>query len=612
MKPLVLTSQNDGPEERSHSATSSNDILGIIERLSKLTCVRCGPEELIRKIINEVPGIVKVGRLSLMLLHREGLSVPASIGLPQQYMLIPDIEQAPVVRWVVENGIPLVVENANEDPRCTELGFEPNRYSSGAFISLPLTDKGKVIGVLNLTDRLDDGHFSNDEVRTLQVFSGFLSFALSNALLKKRLDLSRRRLRNRIVEIKILYKLVKSVSKALELEGLARLFVKLVPSILGVSRASIVLRDPASNRLFILESVGVGREFKQSSYLRSSPVIEWVIKNQKPLLVDDIANDLRFSDGHRDAHRDGYQRGSFISVPLFSNDQVIGVLSVSEKRRGKAFLHRDLKLVTLFGNQLGVTLANIYMVEEMRKRDRFKEEMNIARMIQQQFLPLVMPEFPGVDIAASLTSAEEIGGDFYHFIKRDDGRFSVFIGDVSGKGIPAALTMVLATSHMGEMARSSGNPTEFMKCAHRLLCHFTQGKQFITVAMLTLAPNGRSMEYCLAGHLPILHYRKKTGDIVDLAEGGMPLGLYLEYDDYPFEQIKLDPGDRLFLYTDGVIDARNRANGSFGVKAVKELILAHASESASILVDTIRNAISLHCTGMNPFDDTTLIGLGID
>ncbi|MBF0498717.1 MAG: SpoIIE family protein phosphatase [Candidatus Riflebacteria bacterium] len=426
---------------------AADKVLSLIERLSRLTCEHCSPEELIRRIINEVPAIVKIDRLSLMLIHREGLSTPASIGLPTQYTLISSLDQAPVIKWVVEHKASLNIDNTDEDPRCNELGLKSDRYSSGAFISIPLIDQNKVIGVLNLTDRLDKGIFSSDEVRTLEVFTGYLAFALSNSLLKKKLEASRRKLKHRI--------------------------------------------------------------------------------------------------------------------------------------------------------------------EELRKHDRLKEEMTIARMIQQQFLPLVMPEFPGIEVAAMLTSAEEIGGDFYNFIERDDGRFAIFIGDVSGKGIPAALTMILATSHMGEIARSASNPEVFMKCAHRLLCHYSQGHQYVTTAMLTIDPGCQSMEYCLAGHLPIMHYRAATRDIVELTEGGMPIGMYQEYDDYPFQCVKLEAGDRLLLYTDGVIDARNRLNKAFGAGTLKKLLIESGTKNVNCIVDEIRKAIANHTAGVNLFDDTTLIGLAI-
>lgn len=589
-----------------------NDMIEVLEKLGRLACVRERPADLIRRIVSEVPRIVKVKRVSLMLIQGDGLISPANIGLPSEFSLIPDLDAAPVVKWVVEHQTPLIVDDISIDQRFAGVAFErsggQSGYSSQAFVSLPMIEQGRVIGVLNLTEREDGGFFSREEVRLLGIFGDYLAFALRNAILQQRLRKNQRRLKGRIQEIRILYRLVTNVSKALELESLARLFVKLVPAILGVRRASIVLRDVASGKLFILESVGVQKEFRQSSSLRSTPVIEWVLKHQRPLVVDDIATDPRFSE----FRKDGYQTGAFVSIPLFSKDDVIGVLSVSNKRRGKTFSPRDVKLIGLFSQQLGVTLANIYMVQELRKRERLQEEMNIARMIQQQFLPLHIPGFPGVECAARLTSAEEIGGDLYHFVERDDGRFAVFIGDVSGKGIPAALTMVLATSHMTEIARSCSDPTIFMTVAHRLLCQFSHGVQYVTVAMVIIDADARTVEYALAGHPPILHFRASTGTVEELDVGGMPLGLYEDTTDYPFGRATLAPGDRLMLYTDGVMDARDRFNDSFGRPRLRELFQKLSGERAGAIVEKLAGTIDEFMTGMSPYDDTTMVCLGVE
>jgi len=588
-------------------------MITILEKLGRLACSSNDPQELVRAIVSEVPHIIRVQRVSLVLIDRKGFHIPASIGLPQDASVIRHTTEAPIINWVAEHAETLVVKNIDEDERFQHT-VRRESYLSKSFVSLPLIEQKKVIGVISLTDREDGGEFSETDLRSLAIFTNYLAYSLRNSFLlsrlrrnEKLLKRSHNQLKQRFHEIKVLYRLWRGMNNVMDLGSLARFILKRMPAILSVRRASIIIRDIRTGKLFILEAVGVGKEYEKQPYLSSSPVSEWVIANRQPLLINDINTDPRF----RTLRREGYRTGGFICVPLIHKNEVYGVLNVADKRRQGGFAETDMRIMTIFGNQLGVALANTQLLEEISRRDQIKEEMAIARQIQTQYLPNRRPNLPGIEIGAHLSSAEEIGGDFYDWVERDDGRLAFFLGDVSGKGIPAALTMVLSTTHMAELMMSASDLSVFMKCAHRRICRFSKGVQYVTAGAMILSHDRRRLECALAGHPPMLLWRAATGDLIELSEGGLPLGMYEDLDDYPFGSVEIEPGDSILMYTDGVIDARDRFDKPFTKKRLIEVFTARAREQAFTVVEQLQSALSSHMTGVPPFDDFTLINLRV-
>ena len=588
-------------------------MISILEKLGRLACSSNDPAELVQANVNEVPQIISVRRVSLVLIDRQGINIPASIGLPPDARVIRHPGEAPIIKWVLEHAEPLIVTDIDADERFQHTSRR-EAYLSKSFVCLPLIDQKKVVGVLSLTDRTDDGTFVDQDLRALTIFTNYLAYSLRNSFLltrlrrnEKLLKRSHNQLKQRFHEIKVLYRLWRGMNNVMDLGSLARFILRRMPAILSVRRASIIIRDTRTSKLFILESVGVGKEYEKQPYLASSPIAEWVITNRQPLLINDINSDPRFST----LRRDGYRTGGFICVPLIHKNEVYGVLNVADKRHQAGFAETDMRIMSIFGNQLGVSLANTQLLDEISRRDQIKEEMTIARQIQTQYLPARRPNLSGIEVGAHLSSAEEIGGDFYDWVERDDGRTAFFIGDVSGKGIPAALTMVLSTTHLAELMMSASDLSVFMKCGHRRICHFSKGIQYVTAGAMILSADRQHLEFSLAGHPPFLHYRAATGDIVELSEGGLPLGMYEDLDDYPFGAVDVQPGDAILLYTDGVIAARDRFDKPYTKKRLMETFAAHAQEPAFTVVEHLQGALTAHMTGVPPFDDYTLISLRI-
>lgn len=238
--------------------------------------------------------------------------------------------------------------------------------------------------------------------------------------------------------------------------------------------------------------------------------------------------------------------------------------------------------------------------------EREKAELKVASDIQVSFLPRTIPQLPGFDIAAVSIPAKEVGGDFYDFIGLSTGRTGFVIADVAGKGVPAALFMVLSRTTVRSSVRMTSMVGEAVGDANRMIVADADQGMFVTLFFGVLDESARTLTYANAGHNPPLHYRAATREIEHLAATGMALGV--DGDEiYRQEVCILSPGDLLVLYTDGVVEADNARGEQFGEARLRTIIDEAHALTATELIERIRQHLA-EFTGDEPqFDDITLV-----
>src|SRR5919107_1084490 len=261
------------------------------------------------------------------------------------------------------------------------------------------------------------------------------------------------------------------------------------------------------------------------------------------------------------------------------------------------------KAVTYVSPQYDVTEQK----REAQERERIEQELRIARLIQQTLLPKTLPELSGYDIAAYYQPAREVGGDFYDFLRLQDGCLGLVMGDATGKGMPAALVMAAARSMLRAVAQSSDSPGEVLERANDALVADIPPNMFVTCFYAVLDPETGRLRYANAGH--DLPYLRRGADVEEPRARGMPLGLMpgMEYEQ---KELVLEAGNSVFFYSDGLVEAHDREGEMFGFPRLRRLIAANSVGGGEELVNFLLEELySFAGQGWEQEDDITLTTL---
>ncbi|MGH7608601.1 MAG: PP2C family protein-serine/threonine phosphatase [Candidatus Dormibacteria bacterium] len=265
--------------------------------------------------------------------------------------------------------------------------------------------------------------------------------------------------------------------------------------------------------------------------------------------------------------------GVVMLVPLVSSGELVGVLTLGPRLSEVGYSTDDRNLLEQLASHAAPALKVSQLVEaqaaEARQRERIDNELKVAQLIQQQFLPKALPDLPGWYVAAFYRPARTVGGDFYDFIPLPDGRVMLVVGDVTDKGVPAALVMASTHALLRSAGRRLASPGAVLAQVNDLLCSDIPAHMFVTCLALVLEPDTGQIEFANAGHdLPYVHTRD---GVVELRATGMPLGL-MPGMQYEQKQRHLDPGDCILLHSDGLAEAHNPQREMFGFPRVAELV----------------------------------------
>ena len=301
--------------------------------------------------------------------------------------------------------------------------------------------------------------------------------------------------------------------------------------------------------------------------------------------------------------------GVKLAVPLVSQGELIGVLNLGPRRSEQEYSTDDRKLLDNLAAQAAPALRVGQLVRqqeaEARTRQRFEQELEVARLIQQNFLPKQLPELPGWQVAAYYRPAREVGGDFYDVIPLSDNQVGFVIGDVTDKGVPAALVMAATRSVLRASAQRLIDPSEVLERVNEHLCPDMPAKMFVTCLYGVLEPATGRFRFANAGH--DLPYVKTADGSVELRARGMPLGLMpgMVYEE---KETVLAPGDSLLLHSDGVVEAHDSGGEMFGFPRLKAAVATYPGGGE--LIDRVLADVAAH-TGPDAEqeDDITMVTL---
>ena len=383
------------------------------------------------------------------------------------------------------------------------------------------------------------------------------------------------------------------------LRQVASLVFEAVPA----DRCVIMLRDsvnPEDMKIMVARDRGSEEQLQEVRISRT--VMDEVLKNGKSVLTADAQHDPRFAS--QTIALQGIR--SVLAVPLSVDERnVFGLIYADSPTWETTFTEEHLNILTTLASVASIRVENATLLEERFQRERMERELELATEIQQRFQPSGPPLVDGYEFQGISFSCYEIGGDYYDFIPKPDGKMLVALGDVSGKGTAAALLMssLHAAIHAQVAAKSSLDET--IVSVNEYLAENTPANRFVTLFAAELDPLTGKLRYINAGHNPPLIARR-DGSVEQLGSGGLPLGI-MGGAQYEAGEVQLNNGEVLVVYSDGVSEAVNLKDEEFGLDRLSDVVARNIAASASGLRDKVESALSTFTETAPANDDITLV-----
>jgi serine phosphatase RsbU (regulator of sigma subunit) len=407
--------------------------------------------------------------------------------------------------------------------------------------------------------------------------------------------------------LKTVYAVAEAISNILDLDELLReILNRLFEVFPKAERAFIMLIDEKGEKL-IPKAVKRRREGDNAELTVSRTILHEVMTKRHAVLSRDAMEDQRFKAGHSVAN---FGIRAMMAAPLVWRGQTLGIVYLDSLALA-TFSQADLELLTGIAGQSAAALGNARLHEELLKRQRLEQDLHLAERIQQSFLPRRIPRVEGFTFCARYDPAYEVGGDFYDFVRLPDERLGIVVGDVSGKGISAALYMARLTRDLRYFALAEADPARVLKHMNRVVIESGQDDIFVTMLYVVLDAAKRQLVLANAGHMPPVVRRREENKVTVLDRvSGLPLGV-LPDPEYTSEIFELVPADSVMLFTDGLVEAMNPAGTMYGMERLQRALSRGPSDALAILDRAVRD-VQKHVADAAQFDDTTIVCIGLD
>ncbi len=473
---------------------------------------------------------------------------------------------------------------------------------------------GDLIRICDMVLRFDDGAapkeetsigLSADSYRAVMIDdqgSGTSSRIMSKLEIS---DSSRMRMEaNPLTQLKAVLEITTNLGKSIELEDvLTKVLDSLFKIFLQADRGFVALRQGAQ-RALIPKAIKFRRPEEDDMIRISRTIVDEVIQRREAILSADAASDSRFEMSQSLAD---LSIRSVMCAPLMDSDgNPLGVIQIDTMNQRNRFRDEDLELLVGVAGPAGLAIENAQLHEDVMRQQALQRDLQMARQVQLGFLPESPPQLDGYRFFDFYHSAYEVGGDYYDYVHLPDGRIGIVVGDVSGKGIAAALLTAKLSSEVRFCLASDEDLAEAVGSVNRTLCTNLWDDRFVTMAFLVLDPASGNLALVNAGHLPPL-LRHGEGGVESVGEegAGLPLGVDADYA-YETVSLHLAPGECVALYTDGFSEAMNAAEDLYGLERLQQRLADPIAELAE-LGKHILDDVNSHVAGHPQSDDMCLV-----
>jgi sigma-B regulation protein RsbU (phosphoserine phosphatase) len=555
-------------------------------------------DELLQKIPTLIARITKFNAFAVYLLdpRREELSIAYSVGYPDEVVWSLRVRVGEgLVGAAVAEGQPILVNDVHSDPRYREAV-----PGSKAELVVPLRRKGRVIGALNLlSDTI--GQFTETDEALLRQFGAHVAVAIENARLFEHE-------RQYTGTLETLSEIAREFGSILNLDELLMRIANLTRRVIDYRTFGILLVNDETGELDMKVAVRYGDKVNMPRVKLGHGLVGYAALHKETVLVPDVAADPRYIKVVDDAR-------SELVIPLLLQDRCIGVFDL-ESPELDAFSKSHVEILTLLASQAAVAIENARLYETIRANEvRLEKEIRFAQRVQAALLPVALPKrMKHVDVAARFAPAHELGGDLYDFLAPEPNSLVVAVGDVSGKGVPAALYSAFA----GELIRSRTfrrryaperfSPAGVLASTNTILHERQLEEYYCTLCYAVFDFKRRTVTLANSG-LP--YPIRCSGDSVSqIVLPGVPLGSFAgsTYDELSFD---LAPGDVFVFCSDGVSEANDALGREFGAERLLEVVGKVRGKTAREIVDAIFDAVHEFRGETPPNDDMTAVTLKV-
>ena len=484
---------------------------------------------------------------------------------------------------------PILIDDVREDSRYIE--GVPNVCSE---LAIPLITKNRVIGVIDIEAR-EPRYFTEEHQRVLALVASRMAAGIENAQLYTRTTKQARILL-------LLNEIARELTSILNLDELLGRIAELVRRLIDYQMFSILLLDSTGEKLQHRFSL----RFNENTHLKHEiplgrGIVGHAAASQQAVLVPDVTKDPRYVEANPETR-------SELAVPLIYKSKVVGVLDLEHTRRG-FFTDEHKRTMTTLAAQIAIALENARLYEEIERQERrLERDLSLARELQSRLLPQTSPKLSHLDVAAKFVPARTIGGDLYDFIPYSMSRLGIVIGDVSGKGAPAAIYAALVSGIIRSHAPIEPAPAEMLSAVNLSLAERRIEAQFVSIIYAVWDDEQRTLTVSNSGLPRPIFVHGGKNEVIEAT--GLPLGLFDEadYDEFHF---RMKPGDMFVFFSDGILDARNRKGELFGRGRVEKIVAECSEKSAACVVDSLFKAAAEHSAGVETFDDQTVVAIRV-
>ena len=553
-------------------------------------------EELFQKIPQLISKLTRYTAFAVYLLDEKvgELEVAYSVGYPDDVVKRLRLKSGEgLVGAAVAEGRPLVVNDVRNDPRYVEAVA-----GSRAELVVPLRRKGRVIGALNLlSDQVDQ--FTGTDEMMMRQFGAHVAVAIENARLFEHE-------RQYTSTLETLAEIGREFASILNLDELLRRIVNLTKRLIDYRSFGILLLNEETNELELKVAVRFGEHDTVPRIKVGHGLTGYAALHRQPVLVPDVSKDPRYIGLVKDIR-------SELVIPLMLKDRCIGVFDL-ESPELDAFKKSDQEILTLLASQAAVAIENARLYQEIRTNElRLEKEVRFAQRVQAALLPSELPKrMKQVDVAARFEPARELGGDLYDFLAPEPNSLVVAVGDVSGKGVPAALygafagELVRSRTTRRRYTRDQSGPAAVLASINSTLYERQLEEYYCTLLYAMFDFKHRRVTMSNAG-LPYPVRKRADGTPAEQIEmPGVPLGSFSGSD---YDEVVLDirPGDVFVFYSDGVSEAQDALLREFGTERLLAIVDELHERPAAEIVDAIFAAVHAFRGDFPPNDDTTAV-----
>jgi len=496
-----------------------------------------------------------------------------------------------LIGWRDSNRTPVLINDLANDPAFfssigTCFDFKPRNI-----VSAPLFAGGEYFGMIQALNSRNPSGFSQDDLSRLALMAGHVALTLRNSwILEEAIRGSR--------EAKSLYEVGIALSTTFDLDELLDKILENLGRVIRFDTAVIYLLDPHSGTIKQVVGCGLPDTVQDKLHLKIGQGITGrVAETGQGIIVSDVTSNPDYIAFRTETK-------SEMAVPLKVGETVIGAFNLESDKAG-AYNQHDLDLLTAFASLATISIERARLYNERMASRKLADELMIARRIQMTFLPSQDPVVSGFEISGINIPSADVGGDYYDFIQIVENHLGVAIGDVSGKGIPAALIMAAFRASLKAEIRNNFAIRAILMKVNDLLYESLERGNYVTAIYSVLDSKHRVLTFSNAGHNPPI-LRRANGQVEQLSEGGLALGTFPNstYEERP---VSLGTGDILVFYTDGVTEAKNDRDEEFGVERLLACLEESKERSAKEIINYIVECANKFASSQTEMDDLTLV-----